>query len=163
MSAINITQVQVLVRLFQILSFLFFYLSLRIFFVFWKSSVVVRQWGVGALSRRSAREDDDINNNIKYDEKTKINAGFLPLFLCITRGADNFILLFLISLILKSTTTGQSAIFSKPVTVWNPIRVPDEPSARLGVETHVRWFCGERPTRPNLRHSFSRASFERRV
>jgi len=51
-----------------------------------------------SLSEEAAREDDDDNNNnnnSKYDEETKINAAFsLPLFLCITRGADNFILLF---------------------------------------------------------------------
>jgi hypothetical protein len=50
MSAINITQVQVLVRLFQILSFLFF-ISLSTFFCFLKIECR-RQGGVGALYRR---------------------------------------------------------------------------------------------------------------
>ena len=91
MSAINITQVQVLVRLFQILSFsLFLSLSLSPhFFVFWKSSVVVSEGWVLSLWR-GAREDDDDNNNNnnnKYDEETKINAAFSYLFFSASRAA----------------------------------------------------------------------------
>ena len=89
MSAINITQVQVLVRLFQNLSFLlsFLYLSLSPhFFVFWKSSVVVSEGWVLSLWR-GAREDEHINNNNKYDEKTKINEAFSYLFFSASRAA----------------------------------------------------------------------------
>ena len=148
MSAINITQVQVLVRVYS-LSSLFLRLS--------PAGFRLKFWKISLSSQR--RKSYTL---LAASERWRL--GRQPVsFSRLHINWHVFIRIFFLSFITIIIITGQPAIFPKPVTVWNPVRVPDEPPRRLGVEAHVRRLRGERSTRPNLRHCFSRSCLERRV